>query len=567
MSAPAAAVLRVPRRPFVPVVGLGLAQAATVAALLLLIRRVVDDLAVVMAGGSADPWALRRAAAVVPLLLLAGAVLPAVQFRLAERIGYGFVQRVRGAMHAHLVGMSPRRLQHRSRGGLLLRFTGDLTMFRTWISRGLARGIVSGIVVVAGAGVLLALAPLLSVTLLTVLGAGSLLSLRLGRKLRGVTRTVRRRRSLLASTVDEQIHALAVVQAFGRTQGEARRFERQNQALTRSLFREAGVRAALRAVAGTSAVLAAVAVVVVGYLEVSAGRTTPGVVVAALAAVRALSGPVRNLGLAHDYWQRARISRYKVHQFLASPARDPDAAGRPRLKTSRRGGAVEFRGVRVAGAAETFDAAAAPGETVAVVGPPGAGKSTLLALAAGVLEPAEGSVWIGGQNLAEVSPRSISRRVGIVSPDLPLMRGTLRRNLTYRYRRAGEDEIQRVVAACELETLVESLPGGLEGWITEGGMNLSAGERQRVALARALLGNPPVLLLDEPTANLDGDAAERLRGVLARHQGTMLLVTRNPDDAAIADRVWRMRGGRIVEELEGDACREASWLPAREWSR
>jgi ATP-binding cassette, subfamily B, bacterial len=553
-------VLRIPVRPFVPVVALGLAQAAAIAGLLLLVRAFVDDL--VGANGSGGTSALRWVAAIVPLLLLASAVFPAVEFRLGERIGYEFVRRVRAAMYVQLRGLSPRQLQHRSRGSLLLRFTGDLTMFRTWVSRGLARGIVSATVIVAGAGVLFVLDAVLALTLLATLGAGSAVSLRLGRRLRGITRVVRRRRSLLTSTVDEQIHSLAVVQAFGRVRGETLRFGRQNDRLTRALIREAGIRAELRAAAGAAAAVATIAIVGVGLAQVAAGLSTPGIVVAALVAARALGGPVRHLGLAHDYWQRARISKHKVRQFLSTSTRDLDPPGRSRLRLGARSAGVEFLGVHVRGALAGVDAVARAGEMVAIVGPPGSGKSTLLAVAAGLVDPDEGTVRIGGQDLSTVAPASVARRVGIVGPDLPLMRGTVRRNLTYRCRSASEDELQRAITACGLDAL--SLPGGLEGWITEGGMNLSAGERQRVAVARALMGNPPLLLLDEPTANLDAAAAARIRSLLARHNGTVLMVTRDPADAAIADRVWRMEEGRIVQDQDGETYRYAQWIPEQE---
>ncbi|MDH4117151.1 MAG: ATP-binding cassette domain-containing protein, partial [Acidimicrobiia bacterium] len=97
--------------------------------------------------------------------------------------------------------------------------------------------------------------------------------------------------------------------------------------------------------------------------------------------------------------------------------------------------------------------------------------------------------------------------------------------------------------------LITDLPGGLRFWVYEGGRNLSVGERQRIALARAMLGNPPILLLDEPTTGLDPDSRHAVRQAISRHQGTILLVTHDPEEAQMADEIWWLENGRIVDAV------------------
>ncbi|MBA2243768.1 MAG: ABC transporter ATP-binding protein [Gemmatimonadetes bacterium] len=549
--------LRVPYAALTPVVLLGIAQAIALGALIVLVWRVIDD--VILAVRFAQPLGpVYRLLALLAVVALVSALLRATEFRIAERIGYEFVRKLRMAMYAHLQGMAPRQIQYRSRGSLILRFTGDLTMFRTWISRGLSRGIVAGIMVLGGAVVLFVLNPWLSLTMLSFLFMGSALSLSLGRRLRGVTRVVRRKRSALTSNVDEQVHSLAVVQVFRRSAGEYVRLSRQNDSLTRTLFREAAMRARLRGVSTGTGLLAAVAVMAVGVYEIDRGRATLGLIVAAVYAARALATPVRNIGLAHDYWQRAHVSRSKILDFLGSRSRDLDQPGLEKLRVRR--ARVEFRNVSVEGALREISATAPPGELVAIMGPTGAGKSTLLSLLARFIEPDQGEVVINGRPLSDFTIRSTYRNVGIVSPDLPLMRGTIRRNLTYRKRTASEEEVQRVVLACRLDEILTGLPGGLDSWVTEGGKNLSMGQRQRIALGRALMGNPPLLLLDEPTANLDPESKDVFHRVMTRHLGTVLLVTHDSAEAALADQVWRMESGRVVEVLSGEEYRDRQWL-------
>jgi ABC-type multidrug transport system fused ATPase/permease subunit len=149
------------------------------------------------------------------------------------------------------------------------------------------------------------------------------------------------------------------------------------------------------------------------------------------------------------------------------------------------------------------------------------------------------------------------------------MRGTVRRNLTYASRGWPDDEIQRVTHATGLADTLAELPEGIDTWVTEAGGNLSAAQRQRIALARALMGNPPILLLDQPTAGLDAASKEAFRDVIARHQGTTLLVTNDEDELSLADQVWVLRAGRLVDVTSGEQRLHERWLAGRgggEWS-
>jgi ABC-type multidrug transport system fused ATPase/permease subunit len=545
--------LRLPGRAFVPIVGLGLAQALTLAGLIVLIWRIVDALI----AGPAEPWGIFGMIGLLALLMLANAGLRAAEFILAENLGYEIVRGLRMVMYGHMRSMAPRQIQHRSRGSLLLRFTGDLSMFRTWISRGVARGLISAMVLLTGAVVLFLLNPWISLTVVGVLSAGAALTLRIGKRLKRMTAQVRRRRALLTSNVDEQINALAVIQVFGRTGGEYDRLSKQNDAMTRTLFREARIRGMLRGLAAGVGWLAVAGVLAVGTLEVMQGRASVGMIVAAVVAIRQLTGPVRTLGYAHEYWRRADISRRKMRDFLRSRSRPYAAPGMERLRVRR--GRIELRNVSVEGAVREIDATVEPRQIVAIVGPVGSGKSTLLGLIARLVEPTEGQVVIDEQDVSERTLRSSFRQISMVGPDLPLMRGTLLRNLKYRNPRASEHEVWRVIMATRLDEILAELKGGLNAWITEGGANLSAGQRQRIALARAILGNPRILLLDEPTTNLDAEGKEIFRQVITRHHGTTLLVTHDPEEAALADQVWLMREGRLVETISGDEYRDRQW--------
>lgn len=548
--------LRLPRSAVVIVVVVGVLQAAGLVALVLLARDVIEALIphdVGAARAAVFDSALRKAG-IIALLGLALGVLRTIEFAVSERAGYEVVRRLRMDMYRHLTRMMPHQLRHRARGGLLLRLTGDLSMLRMWLSRGLLQGSVALLMLLAGVGTTLALNVWIGVAVLTILGLTTALSVASGKAMRDATRTMRRRRSLVIGNIDEQINSMAVVQTAGRVNGETTRLSRQNDSLTRALCRVADLRGRLRGLATAGAYLSVAAVLAIGLVEVRRGAVTPATVLICVLITRLLARPVRTLGLAHDYWHRGQVSRQKVGDFLRSSARIPDVTAEP-LRVRR--GDIELRDVTVAGQLQRFSAVIRRREIVAITGPAGSGASAVLHVLARLVEPTDGSVVIDGQELADTTWQSGARRIGIVSPDLPLLRGTVRRNLGYSSRDAGAEEIQRVSLALGLdETLARHGSAGVGTWLTEGGNNLEPGDRQLVKLGRAMIGNPPLLLLEDPVTGLDPEARTRVRELLSRYQGTVVMVTNDAEDIAIADVVWRMNAGQLVESTTAAEYRE-----------
>jgi len=155
-------------------------------------------------------------------------------------------------------------------------------------------------------------------------------------------------------------------------------------------------------------------------------------------------------------------------------------------------------------------------------------------------DPDQGRVLIDDQNVAICSIESLRANIGMVGPDLPLLRGSIERNLKYRFPKASPDQVHEVSRLCGLDEMVAGLADGLRTRVSDGGRNLSAGQRGRLALARALLGKPPILLLDEADANLDGESEELIRRVLQSYTGTVLMVSHRQPGISQIDQVWHL---------------------------
>ncbi|MFI1124083.1 thiol reductant ABC exporter subunit CydD [Streptomyces hygroscopicus] len=185
-----------------------------------------------------------------------------------------------------------------------------------------------------------------------------------------------------------------------------------------------------------------------------------------------------------------------------------------------------------------------PGETVAVVGPSGAGKSTLLNAVLGFAVPDQGRVLIGGRDLASLDPESWRRQIAWVPQRPYLFAGTIAENVRLARPDADDEAVRAALRDADAHRFVSALPDGIETRLGEMGTGLSAGQRQRIALARAFLADRPVLLLDEPTANLDGETeASVVEAVRRLAEGrTVLLVVHRPALLPLADRVLRLPG-------------------------
>jgi ABC-type multidrug transport system fused ATPase/permease subunit len=463
----------------------------------------------------------------------------------AERLGQNYVYEVRMVLYHHLSSLAPRSLQRRTQGGMMLRFVGDMTALRQWVSLGVAR---LSIAITTTFTTLVALSLVNSTLALAVggiLGIGALISFRLGQRLQITAREARRRLSRLAGNINEKMVSLAVVQVFGRSQSERRRIARQSRRLETAMVDRAIIAGQLVGITEATTALAAAATLLVGASEVARGQATSGTVVAAMTIVGFLVPPLKDLGRVQEYWHNSRVSLQKIAEFLRTPALVPEVSDARELLIGA--GRLEFDAVSVTGALHQVSAIAEPGQVVALVGPNGAGKSTLLALAARLMEPSQGKIYLDGQALAAHSLASTRRAIGMASPELPLLRGSIGNNLRYRCRDAPPEEIQRVWQLCGIDDLLAELPEGEKTRISEGGAGLSTGQRQRIALARALLGNPPVLLLDEVDANLDTPSAAVVDRVLAAHQGTILLITHRVERLAAADVIWYLEDGQLIE--------------------
>ena len=187
---------------------------------------------------------------------------------------------------------------------------------------------------------------------------------------------------------------------------------------------------------------------------------------------------------------------------------------------------------------------------LAVVGPSGTGKTTLLDLIPRFYDPIRGRILIDGIDVKEVSLRSLRRQIGIVTQETILFNDTIRANIAYGNLSASQEKIEAAAIQAHAHEFIKHLPKGYDTIIGDRGMKLSGGERQRIAIARALLKNPPILILDEATSQLDSEAERIVQEALDRLiQGrTVFVIAHRLSTVRNAHRIVVIEKGRIVEE-------------------
>jgi len=478
----------------------------------------------------------------MPVAVLAASGLALVGLRVqqrmdAERVGQDYAMKVRLRLFRRITAL-PAGARHSERYGLTLtRLVTDLGSLRAWVSRGYAQAVVAS---VALPGTLAAMAwvgrDALLVGTLTValcLGIGAAL---LGR-LRSEVRSVRQRRGRLAANLGEKVAAAMSVRHFGRSEQESKRVRRHSARMRDAAVARARTIAVLRALPDGLQPAGVGAVLVLGALHTDgAGALSHSDLLVAIVLLGLLARALRDLARAATQRVNFEEGRRRIESLLESER--VREARRPVVLPDRDSLALTVRALRAGGVLEGVDLDASAGERVRLCGPSGSGKSLLLALIARLSDPDEGWIEIGGVPLRRVEFASLHRRVQLVSPDLPLLRGSVGENIAY----GSPDDAAAARAAriCELDAPARGLPEGLETRVEEAARNLPAGVCARVALARALAMAPAVLLVDDPAFASDARAQRALGRACRESAFTLVWATGAGDLPVSFDRAWKL---------------------------
>lgn len=291
---------------------------------------------------------------------------------------------------------------------------------------------------------------------------------------------------------------------------------------------------------------------VVGAYQVMNSSMTVGALTAcSILGTRAIT-PFAQLGVMFGRWQQARVAEECLDDLMRRPIDSQGHRGqsaREHVKGAIGANGLEFRFTPEAAPVVSLDRLEIrAGERVALIGQVGAGKSTLLRLLSGLLAPGRGTVTLDGSEFNAIRPSDLRRHIGFMSQESRLFYGTVRENLALGREDATDDEMLAALRLAGAEQMAAAGARSLDQPVFEGGQGMSSGQRQFVLLARTLVRQPQVLMLDEPTSNMDESAEALAIARIKRWLGdrTLVVVTHRVAALQLVDRICVVDGGRIV---------------------
>lgn len=357
----------------------------------------------------------------------------------------------------------------------------------------------------------------------------------------------------LNSRIEEDYAGQIIIKSNSHESASIAEFGGINQKLTKITMRAQFLSSLSFPVTHIFTNLGYVAIAILGGIFTINGQLTIGALQAFIQYVSRFNRPITEIASTTSTIQSLLASSERIFEFLNEPEEEPDAI--PAQTIDRVIGEVEFHNVNFgylpnAPIIKDFSVKVKPGMKVAIVGPTGAGKTTIINLLMRFYDPNSGYITIDGVPTHEMKRADVRKLFGMVLQDTWLFNGTVEENLRYGNQSATLEDIKRAARACNVHHAIESLPHTYHSEISEDSDNISAGEKQLLTIARAMVANPPMMILDEATSNVDTRTEQLIQDSFEKltHGRTSFVIAHRLSTIRNSDLILVMRDGNIVEQ-------------------
>jgi ATP-binding cassette subfamily B multidrug efflux pump len=535
------------RRPLLAVLGLQSVQAIATLYLPTLNAKIIDK--GVLTGDNAYIY---RTGTLMLAITFVQVVCATVAVYFGSKVAMGFGRDVRKGLFHTVTGYSAREVGDFGAPSLITRVTNDVQQVQMFVLMTCTLFIAAPVTCVVGIFLALhqdvGLSWILTVSIPLLVGGVGLVVSRMVPQFR----LMQERIDDVNKVLREQITGIRVVRAFVREPAEKERFGGVNDQLTNTALLAGRLQAWMFPIVMLVLNGSSVAVLWFGAHRIDAKDMQVGALIAFLSYLTQILLAVMMATFIAVLAPRAAVCAERINEVLDTPSSVVTAT--TPVTDVRGHSSLELRdvGFHYPGADAPvlvdINLRAETGQTTAIIGSTGAGKTTLLNLIPRLFDATSGTVFVDGVDIRELAPETLWQRIGLVPQRPYLFTGTVRSNLVFAKADATDAELWAALDIAQARDFVSAMPGGLDAPISQGGSNVSGGQRQRLAIARALVREPEIYLFDDSFSALDLVTDARLRAAMAPHtaNATVLIVAQRVSTIINADQIMVLEDGHVV---------------------
>ena len=489
---------------------------------------------------------------IIVLVILLKGITGFCQVYFMRHFGQRTITDLRNRIYGHLQILSLDFFHKGRLGELMARITYDVGLLEVAISEAIPNLIFKFLTVIFYLFILFFISWKLALFSLFILPMLSFPILRIGKHLRKITLLLQEKMADITSILQEKIGSIQIIKAFTNEERERKKFNRESERFFRLMLRQIKKVAILPPLtefvgAGSGALL-----IYFGGKEVLAGRLSTGVFLLFLIALFSIISPIKGIASANARIQAGNSVLPRIFKILQEKNEVDEKENAKGLSEIRE--KIEFSHLSFSyqqkNILKDINLKIKAGETLGIVGGSGVGKTTLINLLLRFYDPTEGTILIDEEDIKNFKLRSLREKIGLVTQEPILFNDTIRNNIAYGKPEATGEEIKEAAKVANIHHFIEGLENGYGTVIGERGATLSGGEKQRIAIARAILKDPPILILDEATSNLDSASEKLVQEALNRimEKRTSFVIAHRLSTIRNADLIVVLQDGRIAEQ-------------------
>lgn len=474
-----------------------------------------------------------------------------ISFYLMTYAGESLVANLREHFWSHVLELRIPYFDRNESGALMSRIIQDTTVIKSIVSDHIVNTL-NGLISILGSIILLLMIDWkITLFIFFAVPITMVIIMPLGRKMYQISLRTQDELAKFSGHLGRVLNDIRLVKSYNAQPIERETGKKEIGNLMRFGLREAKIYAIISPI--ISMVVLLVLVIVVGYggARVASGQLSAGSLVAIIIYLFQIVIPFSTMASFFTTFQKALGATKRINEILAEDREELGQLTPPDFQQTLQFEEVSFSYNDEQQVLKQVSFTIEPGKTYAFVGPSGGGKTTIFSLIERFYKPKEGRITLGGENIENIDLFSWRDSLGYVSQEIPVISGTVKKNICYGLDKEPTDqEIEEAARLAHAHEFIEKLPEGYYTEVGERGIKLSGGQRQRIAIARTILKNPKLLLLDEATSNLDSESEEHIQEAIKNvmKDRTTLIIAHRLSTVTDADTIFVVEGGKITGE-------------------